>query len=124
MAQKEGGLGFGTIVMCIIFYNGFFGGDDDVDDKKVEIVEDERPAIIETVKESVDELKPEMKAVVDKAKIELGKFKAEVEIAIKQKDNPKPESKPEKKKKIVKDKVGPDDSFDQEDIYGNTEDKW
>lgn len=122
MANKEGGIGFGSIVMGIIFYNIFFGGDDDADDKKVEIVEDERPAITEQVKESIDNLKPEAKEVLSKAKDEFNKIKEELisdekEKKIKNSIEPEPliTTKIEENSKVI-------EVDDENDPYGDNND--
>jgi hypothetical protein len=122
MANKEGGIGFGSIVMGIIFYNIFFGGDDDADDKKVEIVEDERPAITEQVKESIDNLKPEAKEVLSKAKDEFNKIKEELisdekEKKIKNSIEPEPliTTKTEENSKVI-------EVDDENDPYGDNND--
>lgn len=116
---KEGGIGFGTIIMGIIVWNVLFGGDDDAEETKVEIVEDERPAIMEQLKT----LKPEVDALVSSAKDEFAKFKAEVEI----KFESTPEKEEKQKVEIVNDLPQPTESTDRfatEDKYGSIEDKW
>lgn len=119
---KEGGIGFGTIVMGIIVWNVLFGGDDDVFETKVEIIEDERPAVMEQLKESVGSLKPEVDALISSAKDELVKLKAGIEIRIEEKLE---EEKPEDE--IVNDypqATESNDRFGNDDLYGSIEDKW
>ena len=56
-STKSGGIGIGTVIFWIIMWNLIF---DDDDEKEVNVVveEDDKQSITETVKQTVDNLKP------------------------------------------------------------------
>ena len=68
-STKSGGIGIGTVIFWIIMWNLIF---DDDDEKEVNVVveEDDKQSITETVKQTVDNLKPEAQALISKAREE------------------------------------------------------
>lgn len=104
MAKKKVTFNFTWIIFMIIAYNVFF--DDDGDKNKVEIVEQDKPAIEETVQDVKKQLIDGTEWVVDKAKEEL--------IKIKEKEDEEKEPQPSKDEGVVmqaekpKEEKGPD----------------
>lgn len=124
MAKKEGGFGFGTIIMGIIFYNIFFGTDDNDTEMVVETQEEEIQ-IVETVKEHIKELEPELDKLTRKAKQEFAELKQELSQAADEKETEKAKnSTTEKAKNDPTPSPKDDDPFGQEDLYGSSEDKY
>jgi hypothetical protein len=120
MASKSsGGISIGAIIFWGFIAYTIFGGDDDADDKKVEVVVDDRPAIVEQVKETVEDIKPDVQEIIAEVKNGFVEIRAKVETEINQKKvEPKPEPyKTEEKPKVV-------DKFGEDDRYGSIEDKW
>jgi len=99
MAKEDGfPFPFGIIFFGIVMYNLFFGGDD-VDDKKIDIIENSKPEI-----EEVDKSK---KSVVDKL---VSKVKEEFKNTKEEIENDNDNEN--------------EDKFSNDDLYGSTEDKW
>jgi len=92
MANKSSGIGIGTIVFWGFLAYIFFGGDDN-DTKKIEIIDQDKPAIVETIKESGKKIFAEGKIIIEagseKIKEELNK-KTEATVIVSE-----PEAKPD-----------------------------
>jgi len=113
MASKgKGSIGISGFVFWIIMGYCFFGGNDKSDNKKVDIVENDKPDIVEKIKNGVNNVKPEFDAAIKKAKNELENIKKEMK------------EEAEKPKKNVTENPKSNNRFERKDIYGNDEDKW
>lgn len=118
--SSSGGIGIGSILFWGWILWSFFGGGDDTDKTEVEVKEDNKPSIVETVKENVNTIiTDEDKKLL---KDELDNLKAKVEEA---KDDFFKAKEPEKEIVKAEPKEKSDSIYgNPDDVYGNTKDKF
>lgn len=93
MSESSGGIGIGTIIFWIFIMNmfGFCDGDDE---KTIEVVIDDKPSVVDQIKDSVSDVKPELERAVNNAK---KSFEDAKENLVNQTKNAVKEVKKEKK---------------------------
>jgi hypothetical protein len=99
MGSGNAGVGISGILFWVIVVY-FFLGDGENNDTKVDIVDDDTPAIEQSSKIDTDALKKEAKDLFNQAKIELEKVKEEL-TKEETKEDPPPEPKPEEREMVA-----------------------
>jgi len=137
MASKSSGFSFSTIIMGIIFYNLFFGGNDDENKKDVE---GDKSGIKVKISAKIGEIKdgiesnPDLKQAFNDAKQSFNSAKeafvdvkdeAIKEIKTRTDDEKELPKKKEKSMIAETDKhIDNTDVFSDDDRYGDYEQKW
>ena len=105
----------GSIFWCFIIYTCLFDNDDDKDTKAKVADTKTSNDVVETVKATYNNLKPEAQALIDKAKDEFNKLDrgTDMDIAV------------TTGQEVTQDVVDSSDPYKQnDDRYGSIEDKW
>ena len=106
----EGGIGIGGLLFWGFIMFNLFSDDDDDSDTKARVTDTKQDnEVVEQVKKSYDNLKPEVTALIDKAKDELEKV-----------------TSTDQKTTVAKNKQSDNsDPYKQDDDrYGSIDDKW
>lgn len=105
--SRSSSIGIGGIIFWGIMISMWFGWcDDDKAEKKAEVTDDK--SIRDTLKDTVKDITPEVKSIINKAKVTFQEYKdgKDEEVIVK------------KKQVKVKEK------YEKDDIYAVDEDKW
>jgi len=89
--SKKSSWSLGTIIFWGFLAYMWFGGGDDNDNKEVNIVEQDKPSIQETIKDVGNQLKVSTEIIIKEATAAIQEVQAKKETS----DEPPPEPKPE-----------------------------